>query len=70
MEGQNSTDVKSNLNENSISRIKEKLGEINRILLTLDWDKRHNQLNPGMEAKYNQLKTEHDVLTKKLTGEN
>ncbi len=69
METDNSSSKQSDIGEEVLLQIKEKLGEVNRQLLTMDWDKRHNQFNPGMEAKYSQLKAEHDTLVKKLSGE-
>ena len=48
------------------TRMRDRLGEINRILLTLEWDKQNNQFNPGMESKYTKLVTEREELTKKL----
>ena len=52
-------------NEETTS-MRERLGEVNRILLTFEWDKQNNQFNPGMESKYAKLVTERDELTKKL----
>ena len=46
--------------------LKEKLGEIERQLMTLQWDKDRDQLNPGVEAKYSRLKTEKEELLRKL----
>ena len=45
-------------------KIRERLNDVNRKLLTLEWDKRNNQLNPGMEAKYTKLRTERAELEK------
>jgi hypothetical protein len=39
-------------NENEL---KEKLEEINRKLMVMEWDKSHNQLNPGKLGMYNEL---------------
>jgi len=50
------------LSEEQQTAIKEKLSDINKRLLTLEWDKKHNQLNAGMEVKYTELKAEHDKL--------
>jgi len=60
--------IQVEVSEEARLQIKEKLGEISIQLLTMDWDKRHNQFNPGMETKYTQLKAEHDSLVKKLDG--
>ena len=48
--------------------LKEKLGDINKKLLTMEWDKKHNQLNIGMESKYTELKAEHDKILKEIDG--
>ena len=47
--------------------VKRKLREVRMRLQTLEWDKTHNQLNSGMEAKYLELKQKHDTLTKQLS---
>jgi hypothetical protein len=54
------------LSDETKIELKEKLREINRQLMTMDWDKKHNQLNPGIELKYSQLRTEHDKIVKEL----
>jgi hypothetical protein len=46
--------------------LKEKLGDIKKKLLTMEWDKKHNQLNIGMESKYAELKAEHDKILKQI----
>jgi len=65
MEAEKVTDTKQpekSVSEEKRSELKEKLSEINKKLLTMEWDKDHNQLNAGMEVKYTELKTEHDKL--------
>ena len=47
-------------------QLREKLNSVNRKLLTLQWDKDHNQLNSGMESKYNELKTQEEKLQKQI----
>jgi len=54
--------------ERQQSELKEKLSDINKRLLTLEWDKKHNQLNAGMEEKYTELKAEHDKLLAQING--
>lgn len=54
--------------EEQKAEIKEKLHDINKKLITMEWDKRHNQLNAGMESKYTQLKAEQDKLLKQISG--
>ena len=51
------------ISEPQMSRMKERLNEIKKKLLTLEWDKDHNQLNFGMQGKYSELKDEHSKLT-------
>ncbi len=46
--------------------MKERLSEVRKRLRTLEWDKKHNQLNAGMEAKYTELKEECANLEKQL----
>ena len=50
-------------------QLKERLGEINKVLLTMEWDKKHNQLNIGMEDKYTELKAEHEKILAKINGD-
>lgn len=38
--------------------LKERLYYLKKRILTLEWDKNHNQLNPGMEYKYEEFKKE------------
>ena len=57
------------LDENMpLSDMKEKLSEFRKRIMTLEWDKSHNQLNSSMEAKYAQIKTECEALQKKVDG--
>jgi len=64
------TEVKQDsVSEQQKIELKEKLGDINKKLLTMEWDKKHNQLNSGMESKYTELKEEHDKIVKKINGE-
>ncbi|MBN2454161.1 hypothetical protein JXB11_01305 [Candidatus Woesearchaeota archaeon] len=37
--------------------VEKELSEVRKRLLTLEWDKKHNQLNAGMESHYEELKT-------------
>src|SRR3989338_7027284 len=46
--------------------MKDKLSELRKRIMTLEWDKSHNQLNSSMEAKYAQIKTECEALQKKV----
>ena len=46
--------------------MKEKLSDLRKRIMTLEWDKSHNQLNSSMEAKYVQIKTECEALQKKV----
>ena len=47
-------------------KLKEKLGEIDKKILTMEWDKDHNQLNMGMESRYVELKAEHDKIVEQI----
>jgi hypothetical protein len=49
--------------------IKERVSDIDKRLRTLEWDKRNNQLNAGMEARYTELKEEKERLSKELEAE-
>ncbi len=49
-----------------LSDMKEKLREMNKRLMTLEWDKSHNQLNSSMELKYSQIKVDFEALRKKV----
>ena len=57
-----------NNNETDLNVMKEKLSDLRKRIMTLEWDKSHNQLNSSMEAKYAQIKTECDALQKKVDG--
>ena len=46
----------------------ERMVELKKRLLTLEWDKAHNQLNSGMAARFEELKTEYETLQKKLAS--
>ena len=52
----------------SLSDMKDKLSELRKRIMTLEWDKSHNQLNSSMEVKYAQIKTEYETLQKKVDG--
>ena len=49
-----------------LEEMKEKLSDLRKRIMTLEWDKGHNQLNSSMEAKYAQIKTECEALQKKI----
>ena len=51
-----------------VSRLKERLREVNKKLLTMEWDKENNQLNVGMEEVYSELKEERSKLTARING--
>ncbi|HIG98442.1 TPA: hypothetical protein HA231_03390 [Candidatus Woesearchaeota archaeon] len=52
--------------EESLSGMEERLSEVRKRVMTLEWDKSHSQLNSGMEQKYGQLKAEQEELQKKV----
>ncbi len=53
-------------NETPLNVFEEKLAELRKRIMTLEWDKSHNQLNSSMEAKYLLIKTEFEGLQKKV----
>ncbi len=56
------------LTEKQASELKERLESVDKQLMTMEWDKEHNQLNAGIEEKYAKLKAEHDAIIKKMNG--
>ncbi len=58
----------SPLTEKQVSELKGRLEAVDKQLMTMEWDKEHNQLNAGIEEKYAQLKAEHDAIVKKING--
>lgn len=56
------------LTEKQVTELKERLESISKQLMTMEWDKEHNQLNAGVEEKYAKLKAEHDAIVKKMSG--
>ncbi len=56
------------LTEKQRSELKERLESVDKQIMTMEWDKAHNQLNAGVEEKYANLKTEHEKLTRKING--
>ena len=51
-----------------LSLIEEKLYDLRKRLITLEWDKTHNQLNSSMEAKYAEVRAECEQLQKVVDG--
>ena len=47
-----------------LSVMEEKLYDLRKRLMTLEWDKSHNQLNSSMEAKFAEIRTECEKLQK------
>lgn len=67
MEAQEKPDVLSEEIKNmSAKQVAERMSEMRKILLTLEWDKNHNQIHVGMEEKYNKLKEEYASLENQL----
>ncbi len=56
------------LAEKQVAQLKERLESVDKQLMTMEWDKAHNQLNAGVEEKYAKLKAEHDAIVKKMNG--
>ena len=52
--------------QESLETMKEKLLDLKRQIMTLEWDKSHSQLNSGMEAKYIQVKAAYESLSKEV----
>lgn len=50
----------------SAKELRERLDYLRRNLLTLEWDKKHNQLNRGMESRFEELKKEYTELKGRL----
>ncbi len=44
----------------------EKLSQVRKRILTLEWDRENNQLNSGMLKQYEDLKKELNLLNEKL----
>ena len=51
-----------------LSVMEEKLHDFRKRLMTLEWDKTHNQLNSSMEAKYAEIRAECEKLQKVVDG--
>lgn len=56
------------LTEKQVSELKGRLEAVDKQLMTMEWDKEHNQFNAGVEEKYAHLKAEHDAIVKKING--
>ncbi|MBI2664235.1 hypothetical protein HYX10_02730 [Candidatus Woesearchaeota archaeon] len=55
------------MTEKTEQEIKERIRDIDKRLMTMEWDKEHNQLNAGMETVYNELKEEQSKLAEKIS---
>ena len=55
-------------NSMPLNIMEEKLHDLRKRLMTLDWDKTHNQLNSSMEAKYAEIREECEKLQKVVDG--
>ena len=51
-----------------LSAVEEQLYDFRKRLMTLEWDKTHNQLNSSMEAKYAEIRAECEKLQKIVDG--
>ncbi len=56
------------ITEKQLSELKGRLEAVDKQIMTMEWDKEHNQLNAGVEEKYAQLKAEHDAIVRKMNG--
>ena len=52
----------------SLTVMEERLHDLRKRIMTLEWDKSHNQLNSSMELKYAQIKSEYESLEKAVSG--
>jgi hypothetical protein len=50
----------------SETELRERTSYLKKRILTLEWDKKHNQLNAGMELKFEEMKKEFAELEEKL----
>ena len=67
MEGKDEKQAENSLSEQQRTELSGRLSDINKKLLTMEWDRKHNQLNAGMETKYAQLKEEHDKIIERIS---
>lgn len=69
MEAQEDLDKTSHETKNmSAEQVLERMSDMRKTLLTLEWDKKQNQIHFGMEEKYNKLKEEYKALEKQLSA--
>ena len=61
------SDKASETKNESLENIRERMSDMRKTLLTLEWDRRHNQIHIGMESRYNKLKEEYGALEKQLS---
>jgi len=52
----------------NLDQIKQRMDEIKPILNRLNWDKDHNQLNPGKLPYLESLQKEYDGLISQING--
>jgi len=48
------------MSEQERNEIQERLSIIRKRILTMEWDKEHNQFNIGLQSRYDELKKEYE----------
>jgi hypothetical protein len=48
--------------DSQLETLEENMDFVRKRLLTLEWDKKHNQMNSGMESSFNELKARYKEL--------
>ncbi len=54
----------------NLDQIKQRMDDIKPVIAKLQWDKEHNQLNPGKLPYLQSLEKEYETLIKQVNGEN
>lgn len=54
------------LDKLSVKEIKERISQMQDRLKVLEWDDKHNQINPYKKMELDNMKKEHEELQKKL----
>ncbi len=61
-----SQEISREIKNMSAEQMLERMSDMRKTLLTLEWDRKHNQIHIGMESRYNKLKEEYQALEKQL----
>ncbi len=54
--------------EISLEQLETRISYVRKTILTLEWDKKHNQIHVGMEERYHRMKEEYEILEKQLAA--